>query len=256
MRRVRGREGEAGPVELVLFSTKEQVLLVLPTATFSSVVIVGTMPDFSILWMAAAETSARSASCWSDRPRCNRRSRSFGPIELTMRSRVESPSDAAAVSAAPIPLPLMRPSLTGGRNQYSQCLLTFRECPVGSGAVPAPRQTSSPRRRAVTPKTVARTVIVGGGAGGIGAAGAAKAADPQGEVIVYTEYEDAAYSPCGIPYVHGKEIPDFDRLFLAGKEAYVEAGIDIHYNTRVSGIDLARRQVSVEGQGDVAWDRL
>jgi NADH oxidase (H2O2-forming) len=108
----------------------------------------------------------------------------------------------------------------------------------------------------VTPKTVARTVVVGGGAGGIGAAGAAKAADPQGEVIVYTEYEDAAYSPCGIPYVHGKEIPDFDRLFLAGKEAYVEAGIDIHYNTRVSSIDLARRQVSVEGEGEVGWDRL
>jgi NADH oxidase (H2O2-forming) len=108
----------------------------------------------------------------------------------------------------------------------------------------------------VTPKTVARTVVVGGGAGGIGAAGAAKAADPQGEVIVYTEYEDAAYSPCGIPYVHGREIPDFDRLFLAGKEAYVEAGIDIHYNTKVTAVDLARRQVAVEGEGDVAWDRL
>jgi NADH oxidase (H2O2-forming) len=108
----------------------------------------------------------------------------------------------------------------------------------------------------VTPKTVARTVIVGGGAGGIGAAGAAKAADPQGEVIVFTEYEDAAYSPCGIPYVHGREIPDFDRLFLAGKEAYVEAGIDIHYNTKVTSVDLARRQVAVEGEGDVAWDRL
>ena len=108
----------------------------------------------------------------------------------------------------------------------------------------------------MTPKTVARTVIVGGGAGGIGAAGAAKAADPQGEVVVYTEYEDCAYSPCGIPYVHGKEIPDFDRLFLAGKEAYVEAGIDIHYNTRVTAVDLARHQVAVEGEGDVGWDRL
>ena len=108
----------------------------------------------------------------------------------------------------------------------------------------------------MTPKTVARTVVVGGGAAGIGAAGAAKAADRQGEVIVYTEYEDAAYSPCGIPYVHGREIPDFDRLFLAGKEAYVEAGIDIHYNTKVTGLDLARRQVTVEGEGDVAWDRL
>ena len=108
----------------------------------------------------------------------------------------------------------------------------------------------------MTPKTVSRTVVVGGGAGGIGAAGAAKAADPQGEVIVYTEYEDCAYSPCGIPYVHGKEIPDFDRLFLAGKEAYVEAGIDIHYEKKVTGIDVARRQVTVEGEGEVGWDRL
>jgi len=108
----------------------------------------------------------------------------------------------------------------------------------------------------VTPRTVARTVVVGGGAAGIGAAGAAKAADPSGEVVVFTEYEDCAYSPCGIPYVHGKEIPDFDRLFLAGKEAYVEAGIDIHYEARVTGLDLARRQVTVDGEGDVGWDRL
>jgi len=108
----------------------------------------------------------------------------------------------------------------------------------------------------VTPNTVARTVVVGGGAAGIGAAGAAKAADPSGEVVVYTEYEDCAYSPCGIPYVHGKEIPDFDRLFLAGKEAYVQAGIDIHYERKVTGLDLARRQVTVEGDGEVGWDRL
>jgi NADH oxidase (H2O2-forming) len=109
---------------------------------------------------------------------------------------------------------------------------------------------------------VPRIVVVGGGAAGIGAAGAARAADPSGQVVVYTEFEDAAYSPCGIPYVHGKEIPDFDRLFLAGKEAYVEAGIDIHYSTPVTGLDLSRRVVQVEGEGEgggeaeIGWDRL
>jgi NADH oxidase (H2O2-forming) len=111
--------------------------------------------------------------------------------------------------------------------------------------------------RTVSARTVVpRTVVIGGGAGGIGAAGAAKAADPAGEVVVYTEFEDCAYSPCGIPYVHGKEIPDFDRLFLAGKEAYVAAGIDIHYQTKVTAIDLARHTVKVDGEGDVGWDRL
>ena len=97
---------------------------------------------------------------------------------------------------------------------------------------------------------------MGGGAAGIGAAGGVKAADPTNEVVVYTEFEDAAYSPCGIPYVHGKEIPDFQSLFLATKEAYVEAGIDIHYNARVSGIDVHGKAAEVEGEGRVAWDTL
>jgi NADH oxidase (H2O2-forming) len=101
-----------------------------------------------------------------------------------------------------------------------------------------------------------RIIVIGGGAAGIGAAGAAKATDPTADVRVYTEYEDAAYSPCGIPYVHGKEIPDFERLFLAPKEAYVEQGIDIRYQTRVTGFDIARKTVSVEGEGEVGYDKL
>jgi len=101
-----------------------------------------------------------------------------------------------------------------------------------------------------------KTVIVGGGAAGLGAAGGVKAADPHNEVVVYTQFEDVAYSPCGIPYVHGREIPDFESLFLASKEAYVQAGIDIHYETEVTGIDLRRKVVRVAGEGEVSYDRL
>ncbi len=96
---------------------------------------------------------------------------------------------------------------------------------------------------------------MGGGAAGIGAAGAAKATDRDAGVTVFTEYEDAAYSPCGIPYVHGKEIPDFERLFLATKEAYRENGIDIHYDTKVTALDVARKNITVDG-AEVGWDRL
>ena len=105
-----------------------------------------------------------------------------------------------------------------------------------------------------------RVVVVGGGAGGIGAAGGVKQAAPDAEVTVFTEFEDVAYSPCGIPYVHGREIDDFASLFLADKQAYVDAGIDIHYETRVTAIDLDRRTVHVEGPdgeiGDIPYDRL
>jgi NADH oxidase (H2O2-forming) len=100
-----------------------------------------------------------------------------------------------------------------------------------------------------------KIVVVGGGAAGIGAAGGVKAADPANEVVVFTEFEDVAYSPCGIPYVHGKEIDDFQRLILATKEAYVQAGIDIRYETRVGRVDVARKLVHVDRQ-DMPWDGL
>ncbi|HEX9517988.1 MAG TPA: hypothetical protein VF940_17635, partial [Streptosporangiaceae bacterium] len=96
-----------------------------------------------------------------------------------------------------------------------------------------------------------RIVVIGGGAAGIGAAGAAKGVDPAADVRVYTEFEDVGYSPCGIPYVHGKEIPDFERLFLATKEAYADQGIDIHYETRVTSFSTQRKTVSVDGQEEI-----
>jgi NADH oxidase (H2O2-forming) len=101
-----------------------------------------------------------------------------------------------------------------------------------------------------------RIVVIGGGAAGIGAAGAAKAVDAAADVRVYTEFEDVGYSPCGIPYVHGKEIPDFERLFLATKEAYAGQGIDIHYLTRVTGFDTGRKVVTVDGEDEVGYDKL
>jgi NADH oxidase (H2O2-forming) len=101
-----------------------------------------------------------------------------------------------------------------------------------------------------------KTVIIGGGAAGLGAAGGVKAADPGADVVVYTEYEDVAYSPCGIPYVHGKEIPDFERLFLAGKQTYIDAGIDVHYSTAVTALDSEHKMVTVVGEGQVFYDTL
>src|SRR5215472_6554930 len=101
-----------------------------------------------------------------------------------------------------------------------------------------------------------RIVVIGGGAAGIGAAGAAKTTDPTADVRVYTEFEDVGYSPCGIPYVHGKEIPDFERLFLATKETYEATGIDVHYQTEVTGIDTSQKSVAVRGEGTVGYDKL
>src|SRR6185437_14160988 len=98
-------------------------------------------------------------------------------------------------------------------------------------------------------------VVIGGGAAGIGAAGAAKGTDPSADVRVYTEFEDVGYSPCGIPYVHGKEIPDFERLFMATKQMYVDQGIDIRYETAVTAIDPKAKTVTVDGRLE-RYDKL
>jgi NADH oxidase (H2O2-forming) len=101
-----------------------------------------------------------------------------------------------------------------------------------------------------------RIAVIGGGAAGIGAAGAAKGVDPEADVVVYTADTDVAYSPCGIPYVHGKEIDSFDRLFLATKEQYVATGIDVHYETTVESIDPKAHALTIGGEGVVSYDRL
>ncbi len=101
-----------------------------------------------------------------------------------------------------------------------------------------------------------KIVMIGGGPGGLGAAGASRGTDPDSTTVVYTQFEDVAYSPCGIPFVHGKEIDSFDRLFLATKEQYVEAGIDVHYETTVNSINRSAKTIDVEGEGTVSYDKL
>lgn len=101
-----------------------------------------------------------------------------------------------------------------------------------------------------------RVVIVGGGAAGIGATGAAEQTNPDAEVVLFTAYEDIAYSPCGIPYVHGREIDDFDALFLQDKQFYRDRGIDVRYETVVTAVDLDRQEVTVQGGQTTHFDRL
>ncbi|TQS19074.1 FAD-dependent oxidoreductase [Microbispora hainanensis] len=101
-----------------------------------------------------------------------------------------------------------------------------------------------------------RIVVVGGGAAGMGAAGAAKGTDPDAEVIVFTDYEDAAYSPCGIPYVHGREIASFDSLFMATKQHYIDQGIDIRYETTVASIDVKAKTVTAADGTVERYDSL
>src|SRR6185312_8046608 len=89
-----------------------------------------------------------------------------------------------------------------------------------------------------------RLIVIGGGGAGTAAATIAKRLNPDMTVTLFTEFPDIAYSPCGIPFVHGREIDKFESLFLSTVERYVEDGLDMRMETTVTDIDLDRRTVT------------
>lgn len=100
-----------------------------------------------------------------------------------------------------------------------------------------------------------RLIVIGGGGAGIAAATIAKRVNPDMKVTLFTEFEDIAYSPCGIPFVHGREIDKFENLFLSTVERYVEDGLDMRMQTTVTDIDLDKRTISAKGQTE-GFDKL
>ena len=100
-----------------------------------------------------------------------------------------------------------------------------------------------------------RLIVIGGGGAGISAATTAKRVDPSLRVSLYTEFEDIAYSPCGIPFVHGGEIPRFEDLFLSTVERYVADGLDMRMETVITDIDLDRGVVTARTQ-HIGFDKL
>src|SRR4051795_7760961 len=100
-----------------------------------------------------------------------------------------------------------------------------------------------------------RLIVIGGGGAGTAAATIAKRMKPSLHVSVFTEFEDIAYSPCGIPFVHGREIPRFEDLFLSTVERYVADGLDMRMETVITEIDLDRRVVSARSE-NIGFDTL
>ncbi|MFN8111235.1 MAG: FAD/NAD(P)-binding oxidoreductase [Thermoleophilia bacterium] len=100
-----------------------------------------------------------------------------------------------------------------------------------------------------------RLIVIGGGGAGIAAATIAKRVNPDMKVTLFTEFEDVAYSPCGIPFVHGREIPKFEDLFLSTVDRYVEDGLDMRMETVITDIDLDRRTVTARNQHE-GFDKL
>ncbi len=100
-----------------------------------------------------------------------------------------------------------------------------------------------------------RLVVIGGGGAGTAAATIARRLAPDMKVTLFTEFPDIAYSPCGIPFVHGREIDKFESLFLSTVERYVADGLDMRMETTVTDIDLDRGTVTARNTHE-GFDKL
>jgi NADH oxidase (H2O2-forming) len=100
-----------------------------------------------------------------------------------------------------------------------------------------------------------RLIVIGGGGAGTAAATIAKRLNPDLHVTLFTEFPDIAYSPCGIPFVHGREISDFDSLFLSTVERYIEDGLDMRMETTVTDLDLDRGTITAKNTHE-GFDKL
>ena len=89
-------------------------------------------------------------------------------------------------------------------------------------------------------------VIIGGVAGGATAAARMRRLTEDAEIILIEKGEHISYANCGLPYYIGGVITDRDRLFVQTPAAFGRRfNIDVRVNSEVTGIDAAKKTVTV-----------
>ena len=186
-------------------------------------------------------------------PRARRTSRRQRGIELP-GLRVDVTRRARRQRAA------LRPRSSSRRRPTSAARSSAALVDARAPAVLGLEHAGDAARREIEYRTIGgpmteRLIVIGGGGAGTAAATIAKRVNPDLKVTLFTEFPDIAYSPCGIPFVHGREIPKFEDLFLSTVERYVEDGLDMRMETTVTDIDLDRGTVTARNTHE-GFDKL
>ena len=105
-----------------------------------------------------------------------------------------------------------------------------------------------------------RILIVGGVAGGMSAAARARRLDERAEIVVLEQGDYVSFANCGLPYHLSGEITRRESLLLHTPASLASAlNLDVRTGHRVTGIDRAAREVTVQNQDGIerlAYDAL
>jgi len=92
---------------------------------------------------------------------------------------------------------------------------------------------------------VRRIVIIGAHAAGVDAASAARKTDRAAEITLMTAQKKAGYSPCGIPFVLGGDIPGFDDLVVFPPAYFRMMKLNLRLETTATNIDKEAKTVEI-----------
>jgi NADH oxidase (H2O2-forming) len=105
-----------------------------------------------------------------------------------------------------------------------------------------------------------RIVIIGAHAAGVDAASAARKKDRTAEITLITEEKHAGYSRCGLPFVLGGQIPDFNSLIVFPPAFYQMMKLNLKTETKATAIDTTDKTVDVEDKSgkkeNISYDSL
>jgi NADPH-dependent 2,4-dienoyl-CoA reductase/sulfur reductase-like enzyme len=82
------------------------------------------------------------------------------------------------------------------------------------------------------------------------AASQARRMIPELEIIAFERGDFVSYSACGEPYVVGGEVSDIEELVARTPAEFAERNIGVHLRSEVLEIDLDRRSILVDSEGD------
>jgi NADH oxidase (H2O2-forming) len=88
-----------------------------------------------------------------------------------------------------------------------------------------------------------RIVIIGAHAAGVDAAAAARKTDRTAEVTLITEEKNAGYSRCGLPFVIGGQIPNFQNLIVFPPAYFQMMKLNLKTETKVTAINAQNKTI-------------
>ena len=105
-----------------------------------------------------------------------------------------------------------------------------------------------------------KVVIIGAHAAGVDAASACRKKDRTAEITLITKEQNAGYSRCGLPFVIGGQISNFDDLIVFSPAYYKMLKLNLKTETEVTEIDTQNKTINIidrnENSEKLEYDKL